>query len=112
MVHAHRLAESESRLDALYAKQGRLTQFLTNVERDLFLRKEIGSIQSYLTVLMRDLEGMHDGLEKEKDRLVVVEERDRAVREEMNERKEKMRVSSEDLASWKEEHAEKVERRK
>lgn len=107
-----RLSESESRLEALYAKQGRLTQFRTKAERDIFLRTEITSIKSYHATLLRDLEEMGDSMNQGRDRLARLDEREQAVNAEMNERKDKMRVLGEDISKWKEEHSEKVERRK
>ena len=61
---------------------------------------------------MHDLEEMGDSMTRERDRLTRLDAREQAVIAEMNERKEKMRVLGEDIAKWKEEHSEKVERRK
>jgi structural maintenance of chromosome 3 (chondroitin sulfate proteoglycan 6) len=96
----------------LYAKQGRLTQFRTKAERDAFLRKELDSINNYRQTLEHDLEEMRDSMDRERERLTRLEDREQSVTAEMNERKEKLRVLGEDIAKWKEEHSEKVERRK
>ena len=96
----------------MYAKQGRLTQFRTKAERDAFLRREIDSIKTYRMTLVHDLEEMQHGMIREGERLSRLEEREQAVRGEMDERKERMRVLGEDITKWKEEHSEKVERRK
>jgi structural maintenance of chromosome 3 (chondroitin sulfate proteoglycan 6) len=96
----------------LYAKQGRLTQFRTKAERDAFLRREIDSIKSYRETLTHDLEEMRHSIDQERVRLSHLEDRENAVRADMNERKERMGVLGEDIAKWKEEHSEKVERRK
>jgi len=105
-------AEAESRLNALYAKQGRLTQFRTKAERDVFLRKEIQSIGNYHARLTQDLEDMRDATQRDAQRLATVEAREAAVNSEMEERKEKLRVLGEELASLKEIQSEKVEKRK
>ncbi|KAF8578490.1 structural maintenance of chromosome protein 3 [Ramaria rubella] len=112
LAERKKLAESESRLDALYAKQGRLTKFRTKAERDAFLRKEIESIKAYRASLTIDLEGRRDTMDRDKGKLAGLEEREQAVTAEMEERKEKMRILGEDLAKWKETHADKVEQRK
>lgn len=99
-------------MNALYAKQGRLTQFRTKAERDAFLRKEIDSIKHYRARLAQDLEGMRENVAKDKHKLRGIEAREQAVAVEMEERKEKMRVLGDDLAKLKGYHGEKVEQRK
>lgn len=96
----------------MYAKQGRLTQFRTKAERDAFLWKEINSIKTYRTTLAHDLEEMRDGIGQERERLDQLEEREQALTAEMNGRKEKIRNLGDDVAKWKEEQSEKMERRK
>lgn len=102
----------ESRLNTLYAKQGRLTQFRTKAERDAFLRKEITSIQSYRDTLVNDLEGLRDGIQSDKERLLQLQNRSEAVETEMHQRREKIRELVEKLHQLKEEQTAKAEQRK
>lgn len=51
-----RLDETQSKLKALYAKQGRAAQFKTQADRDAFLKGEIKSLKTFETQHARQLE--------------------------------------------------------
>lgn len=102
----------ESRLNALYAKQGRLTQFRTKAERDAFLRKEIQSIQNYRASLLTDVEGLREGVQSDKERLQRLQDRAEAVEVETQQRREKIKELTEKLNQLKEEQNVKTEQRK
>lgn len=107
-----RLDEARARLDALFAKRGRLNRFRTRAERDNYLRGEIASMEAYRNSQATALEGLRGELSEAKVRLADVESRVEGVQERVEDGRQRARNLGEEVAKLKDEHAELSERRK
>lgn len=107
-----RLDEAKARLDALYAKRGRLNRFRTRAERDTFLRREIASIEVYRGAQSAALEGLRAELEAAKGALLEIDERTEAVQERVEDGRRRAKELGEQVSRLKDEHADLSERRK
>lgn len=109
---AYRFGDINSRLQALYAKQGRLSQFSSRTERDAFLRREIDSLGKFRENQSSTL----DNLQLELDRTISKQQglttREEELQTKLYERKEKLGQLDQEISSFKQQHADLSERRK
>lgn len=108
----HRLDEARARLNALFAKRGRLDRFRTRAERDAYLRSEIASIEAYRLSHTAALEERREELTRAKEGLADVESRAEGAQERAEDGRQRARTLGEELAKLKDDHAELSERRK
>lgn len=107
-----RLDEAQAKLDALFAKRGRLDRFRTKAERDRFLRAEIASVEAYGSAQRGALEGARIELEKARTGLREVEDRLEGADDSQEDARRRVKELAEQLATLKDEHAELTEKRK
>jgi structural maintenance of chromosome 3 (chondroitin sulfate proteoglycan 6) len=65
-----RLDETQSKLKALYAKQGRAAQFKTQADRDTFLKAEIESLKTFEAQHARQLEDVQRDVDEAEKRAI------------------------------------------
>lgn len=107
-----RTEEAQARLDALYAKQGRLNRFRTRADRDQYLRSEIASVEAYRASQANALEGLRNELSNSRTRLQEVKNRMDGVQERGEDGRQRARELGKEIAALKDQHAELAERRK
>ena len=107
-----RLDEARARLDALFAKRGRLNRFRTRAERDQFLRGEIASIDAYRAAQSGALEGLRRALEETRGALRDVGVRSEEDAGRIEDGRVRAREVAEQLVGLKEQHSDLTERRK
>lgn len=108
----HRLDEARARLDALYAKRGRLNKYRTRAERDQYLTREIASIEAYRNSQAAALQTFRTDLEKARESLGEVDERMEHGRGSVEDQRERARELAEQVVKLREEYAELTEKRK
>ena len=106
------LDEARARLEALYAKRGRLDKFRTKSERDRYLKAEIASMEQFRRNQANVLSGMQQELVNAKQSLDEVNEGIDAVQAKAEDGRIQVRELGEKIAALKDEQAEKIERRK
>ncbi len=106
------LEEARARLDALYAKRGRLDKFRTKAERDRYLRAEIASMEQFRKAQAISLSGVKQELARAQQSLKEVEENMDDTQRRAEDARNQVRALSEEIAQLKDEQAEKTERRK
>lgn len=106
------LSKSQTKLDLLYSKQGRTTQFRTQAERDKFLKSEISSLQSLLAQRQQRKQEVAVEIAAEQEKLNSMEERMEEGRKEIEGRSEILRRFSAEVEESEGKRNELVERRK
>lgn len=106
------LEAAETKLGTLAAKQGRVSQFKSQKERDAHLKETIKTRKETVATRVKRGEGMKGDLEAAREELEGVEERGSGMRSEMDGRKEVLGNLNEELVRTKEEEGEKIEKRK
>lgn len=107
-----RLDTAKARLDALYAKQERTTQFRTQAERDQYLKSEIANLAAFQASQSERVEGLTRELEAARTKLQEVQEKLDDDRRDLEERKEKSREWQKEIAALKEEEGKVSDQRK
>ncbi|KAI5116767.1 hypothetical protein M0805_004984 [Coniferiporia weirii] len=107
-----RLDEARAHLDALYEKQGRLSRFRTRAERDQFLNGELASLRNYLETQAGALSAAERELSEARKELGKLGEQSEGVQGRLEDRRERVRQISDELAGVREKHAELLEKRK
>lgn len=107
-----RLDEARARLDALYAKRGRLDKFRTKAQRDQFLRAEIASMEAFRGTQDSALAGLQGELARAKESLKEVNENIAATQQKAGDGRDRVRQLGETIAELKDKQAEDTERRK
>lgn len=107
-----RLDEARARLDALFAKRGRLNRFRTRAERDQYLRGEIASIDAYRTSQTAALEGLRVTLQDTQQALEDIRTRSDDDANRIEEGRRRAREIAEQLLALKEQHGDLTEKRK
>lgn len=107
-----RLDEANSRLAALFSKQGRVTKFRTKAERDSFLRTEISSLDSHKASQSAALTTMQNELANGRDALTQADAQMLTIQEQIESGRTRAIVIGEELAKTKEELATLTEKRK
>ncbi|KZT71044.1 RecF/RecN/SMC protein [Daedalea quercina L-15889] len=107
-----RLDEARARLDALFAKRGRLDRFRTRAERDQFLRGEIASIDAYRTSQAGALDELRRSLQETERSLEDIATRSENDAGRVQAERQRSKDLAEQLLGLKEQHTELTERRK
>ncbi|KAI0645362.1 structural maintenance of chromosome protein 3 [Trametes meyenii] len=107
-----RLDEARARLDALYAKRGRLDKFRTKTERDRYLRAEIASMQAFRKSQADTLAELEAELGRAQASLQEVSEKFVATEKKAEDGRKLVRELGERIAQLKDTQAEKTEQRK
>ena len=112
VAERRKLDETNAKLGALLAKQGRTSKFRTKAERDAYLKQEIKSMETYRATQTAALEntkqeaaGIHQGLVEIDGKIAGVQRR-------LEEGRTLVRESSEQVSKLKDQQAELLERRK
>ena len=108
----HQLDEARARLEALYAKRGRLDKFRTKAERDRYLRAEIASMEQFRRNQVNALAGLEQELTRARQSLAEVNDSIDATQAKAEDGRNQVRELGEKIAKLKDEQAEKTERRK
>jgi structural maintenance of chromosome 3 (chondroitin sulfate proteoglycan 6) len=106
------LDDGTARLQALYSKQGRITQFTTVAARDKFLNDEIKKIKALEQTQAKNAEELDGEVEGARRRLEDLANKSADVRQSLDDRKERLRELVDDLAKLKDEQLQLTERRK
>lgn len=104
--------EASTQLGALFAKQGRVNRFKSKGERDVFLKHEIASLESYQTTRTAALESTRAELGTTRKSLEGVEQRISGVQGSMDDGKKRVKELGEQIAELKDEHSDLIETRK
>lgn len=104
--------EASSRLNTLFAKQGRVSKFRTKVERDNYLRSEITSMSSYQAGQAGALGATKADLEKARRSELELRNQMTEVQEKIEEGRRRAKELSEEISALKEQQMEKIEKRK
>lgn len=103
---------AKGQLGALYSKQGRLTKFRTQGERDGYLRSEIASVEAFKQNQLAALQTAQQDLASNQISLQDIEARIRNAETQANGGRERVKGLSTQVATLKNESAELTERRK
>ncbi|RPD78154.1 structural maintenance of chromosome protein 3 [Lentinus tigrinus ALCF2SS1-7] len=106
------LEEAKARLEALYAKRGRLDKFRTQAERDRYLRAEIASMEQFRRTQANSLSGVEQELRRAQQSLREIDENVEDTQRRAEDARNQVRLLSEEIAQLKDQQAEKTERRK
>lgn len=103
---------AKGQLGALYSKQGRLSKFRTQGERDNYLRSEIASVEAFRQNQFSALQTAQQSLASNRTSLHDIEARIRNAETHADEGRERAKGLSAQMATLKNESAELTERRK
>ena len=106
------LESAKGQLGALYSKQGRLSKFRTQGERDNYLRSEIASVEAFKQNQLVALQSAQQDLASGRGSLQDIENKITAAESEAGGGQGKVRELSVQIAALKNESAELTERRK
>ncbi|ORX91367.1 structural maintenance of chromosome protein 3 [Basidiobolus meristosporus CBS 931.73] len=106
------LEKNELQLQALYAKQGRSTQFTSKAQRDRWLRKEIGEIQNTLSVQTSQTTELESEIQSLNDRKVFIENECQVIRDRLDQRKSNLDALSAEINQLKAQRDEQTDKRK
>lgn len=106
------LDNARARLDALYAKRGRLDKFRTKAQRDQYLRAEIAGMEAFRKTQAAALSGLEGELERAKRSLNEVNDSINATQTKAEDSRNRVRELGENIAKLKDKQAEDTERRK
>ena len=103
---------AKGQLNALYSKQGRLSKFRTQEERDNYLRSEIASVEAFRQNQLTALQTAQQDLAHSRTSLQSNEGRINDTEMQANDGRERTKELSVQIAGLKNESAELTERRK
>ena len=103
---------AKGQLGALYSKQGRLSKFRTQGERDNYLRSEIASVEAFRQNQLVALQTAQQDLASSRVSLQDIEARINNAETQADSGKERVKELSVQIAALKNESAELTERRK
>ena len=103
---------AKGQLGALYSKQGRLSKFRTQGERDNYLRSEIASVEAFRQNQLTALQTVQQDLASSRESLQDVEARISNAETQADEGRERVKGLSAKISTLKNESAELTERRK
>jgi structural maintenance of chromosome 3 (chondroitin sulfate proteoglycan 6) len=106
------LDDTAAKLSALFAKQGRVNRFRTQIERDNYLRHEIASLTAYLASQVAALEATKVELTSGYQLRVGMDEQIARVAGSMENGKSRTRDLAQQLSALKDERSNLVEKRK
>ncbi|KAF5360848.1 hypothetical protein D9756_004551 [Leucocoprinus leucothites] len=107
-----KLDEASTKLNTLFAKQGRVSKFRTRAERDNYLRNEIASMSNYQAGQTNALEAAKTDLERSRRSEVELQAQMSGVQERVEEGRRRAKELSEEISGLKEQQMEKTEKRK
>jgi structural maintenance of chromosome 3 (chondroitin sulfate proteoglycan 6) len=108
----NRFEDINSRLQALYAKQGRLAQFSSRAERDGFLRREIDSLSTFRENQSSTLDNLQLELDRTISKQQELTHKEEELQTRLHARKERLSQLDQEISSLKQQHADLSERRK
>lgn len=103
---------AKGQLGALYSKQGRLSKFRTQGERDNYLKSEIASVEAFKQSQLAALKTAQQDLSSNRESLQGIEARIKNAETQAGEGRERVKELSARAATLKNESAELTERRK
>lgn len=103
---------AKGQLGALYSKQGRLSKFHTQGERDNYLRSEIASVEAFKQNQLAALQAAQQGLASSRASLQDIEARSNDAETQADDGRERIKGLSVQMAALKNESAELTEQRK
>lgn len=106
------LESAKGQLGALYSKQGRLSKFRTQEERDNYLRSEIASVEAFKQNQLAALKTAQESLALSRKSLEDIEERINNTEAQGDDGRERIKESGVRIAALKNQSAELTERRK
>ena len=106
------LEEKSAQADALYAKQGRSSQFRTQRDRDRHLNAEVAKLKGSIEARQSSAATLGRDVESAKEELQSAEERSSRVREKLEGRKGELKERATEMEKVRAEHNELIERRK
>ncbi|KAH9892892.1 structural maintenance of chromosome protein 3 [Cubamyces lactineus] len=106
------LDAARARLEALYAKRGRLDKFRTKAERDRYLRAEIAGMEAFRRTQTAALGGLEGELRSARDSLKEINDNINATQKRAEDGRNRVRELGEKIAQLKDDQAEKSEQRK
>lgn len=106
------MEEVRTRLNALFAKQGRVKRFRTKAERDNYLRQEIASLEAFQNTRSGVLESTRKDLASTKASLEGIVQRVNGIQGSLEDGKQRVRTLGEQLAELKDQQSDLSERRK
>jgi structural maintenance of chromosome 3 (chondroitin sulfate proteoglycan 6) len=112
VLTAPRFEEANSRLQALYAKQGRLAQFSSRPERDAFLCREIDSLGKFRENQSSTVDNLQLELDQTTSRQKALLHREEELETKLHERKERLSQLDKEISSFKQQHTDLSEQRK
>lgn len=93
-------------------KKGRLTKYTSKSERDKFLKKEIASIEAYEVQHQEMIEEAKATLDTSKNRLQELEQKEDEVAHTLEDRRDRLKTMSDQLAGLKNQFVQFQEQRK
>ncbi|KAI0743763.1 structural maintenance of chromosome protein 3 [Daedaleopsis nitida] len=106
------LDQARARLDALYAKRGRLDKFRTKTERDRYLKAEIAGMEQFRKAQGATLSNLELELTRGRQSLKEVNTSIDATQNKAEDARNLVRKLGDEIAQLKDDQAEKTERRK
>lgn len=110
--HEHRLDTTKARLDALFAKQSRTSQFRNQAQRDAFINTELQNIARYEDDQARTRENIAEQLAEARRQLADLNETNEDKRRDLEDRKDKIKEWAGELQELKGEESKLIEQRK
>jgi structural maintenance of chromosome 3 (chondroitin sulfate proteoglycan 6) len=111
-VEKRKLEEADTKLKALFSKQGRLTHFRSKAERDQYLRQEIASIKAYQATQASALEATRVDLETSQNSLKELDKKIVGVRERIEDGRKRVEDLRDQALVLKDQHTTLIEKRK
>ena len=107
-----KMEDAKARLNALFAKQGRVKRFRTKAERDNYLHQEIASLEAYQKNRTSVLESTKGDLTSTRDALSEVTRRISGLQDSVEDGKKRVRDLGDQLSGLKDQQSDLAERRK
>ncbi|KAK4689553.1 structural maintenance of chromosome 3 (chondroitin sulfate proteoglycan 6), partial [Tremellales sp. Uapishka_1] len=95
------LDSTQSKLQVLYAKQGRAQQFTTQAARDSYLNEEIKSLKAYEKAQQKRVDDLNKDVEGAKGQLAEVMAKSQELRRDEEERRDNLRKMGEEVSELK-----------
>lgn len=108
----HSLDTTQTKLQVLYAKQGRSQQFATQAARDKFLKDEIKSLETFEKTQRKHVEDLRNDVEMAKKQLQDVVQRSEAQEKGEVEKRDNLRRMGEEVVELKKKVDQMQEQRK
>lgn len=106
------LGEKQAQVDALYAKQGRSSQFRSQRERDRHLNAEVGKLRSAIEARQASATALAGDLQAAQSELATAEQLSTEIKSKLEGRRDEMKAKAAEMQAIHAEHNELLERRK